>query len=189
MKVKIHCFEGEWDNKHSELSVRPLIHVLEQAYLAAGKQLTYSYKFCQSMRRLRDNLKLDGRVFSKSTYRHCLYFAFHGDSSGLWSFDGSETMSFTEIAAVLGQKAAGGIIFFGSCGTRMTESELSKFKSATNADLVVGYGSNVDWLQSSMYEMLFFSELCRYKQLGSFVSKMKKASTDSIFSKLRVQIV
>jgi len=64
------------------------------------------------MKRLSENLKIDGRSLSKSVYQHCFYFAFHGDSKGLWSFDGDASISFDDIANSFGQKAAGSIIFW-----------------------------------------------------------------------------
>ena len=126
------------------------------------------------MNRLSEELKLVGRKLSNKTIQNCLYFAFHGDGNGLWGSAEDECISFDEIASDLGQKAAGSIIFFGSCGTRASPTSLAAFKNSTNARLVVGYGAPVDWLDSSMFEMLFFNELCKYQKLGSFANKMRK---------------
>ncbi len=191
MKVKIHCFEGEWDKNHQELSIRPLIQILEQSYRVAEMELIYTYRFCQTAERLKENLRLDGRKLIGGRYQHCLYFAFHGTGSGLFSADGTE-LSFTEIAHLLGNKAAGSIIFFGSCGARRTSrKELEKLKKATGASLVVGYGATVDWLASATFEMLFFSELCRCKTLGKFTSRIEKltAPGQELFSKLGVLLL
>ncbi len=195
MKVKIHCFEGEWDQKHPELSVRPLIHVLEQSYLAAGSELTYSYKFCQTVKRLETELeRLDGRKLNSQKQQHCLYFAFHGDGKGLYSSELTDQLSYEDIAKSLQQKASGSIIFFGSCGARRSsEATLQAFKDETGAKLVVGYASNVDWITSSAYEMLFFSELCRsdYKQPKRLINKLGKIAgpSNELFASLNVIIV
>ena len=188
MKIKIHCFEGEW-SRNRELSIRPLINLLEQAYMSAGKHLTYSYKFCQTIKRLEENLKLDGRSFSVRTYRHCLYFAFHGDGGGLSNSEGDEFISFAQIGEILAHKTNKSILFFGSCGTRTSQAELLKLKNATNAALVVGYGSTVAWINSSLFEVLFFSELCGYQKLGAFKNKMQKLASEGLFANLKVQFV
>ena len=189
MKVKIHCFEGEWDRKHPELSIKPLIKLLEQLYVSCGNTLVSSHKLCQSINRLSENLKLDGRNFSNKSVQHCLYFAFHGDGNGLWGSAGDGSVSFDEIASSLGQKAAGSIIFFGSCGTRASSVSLATLKARTNARLVVGYAASVDWLKSSMFEMLFFNELCNYQKFGAFVNKMNDTASQPLFSKLKVRMI
>ena len=187
MKVKIHCFEGEWDRKRPQLSIKPLIDLLVQ--VAADGSITSTHKFCQSIQRLTENLRLDGRTLSSKAYQHCLYFAFHGDGNGLWGSEGDKNVSFDEIADALGQRAAGSIIFFGSCGTRATPAALTTLKAKTNARLVVGYAAAVYWFDSSVFEMAFFNELCRYQQLASFRSKIQKLAEQDLFSKLRVQLI
>ncbi|SET34001.1 DUF6642 family protein [Hymenobacter actinosclerus] len=190
MKVKIHCFEGEWDN-HSELSIRPLIHVLERAYLSAGKQLVYTFKLCQTIERLKDDLRASKIKFSKSVYQNCLYFAFHGSGHGLYGNSHEEYISFDDIAKTLGKKAAGSIVLFGSCGSYASQKQLERFKEETDATLVVGYSSKVSWIESSIFEMIFFSELCRYEQVGSFKNRMQKLSSEDqlLFSKLKVRFI
>lgn len=192
MKVKIHCFEGEWDRKHQELSIRPLLQVLEQSYRAADTELCYTYHFCQTVERLKENLRVDGRRFNTGRHQHCLYFAFHGTGIGLFSADGKEQLYFEEIAQLLGNKVTGSIIFFGSCGAQRTSrEELQKLKAATGAALVVGYGAAVDWLTSSTFEMLFFSELHRYKKLGNFINRLEKLISPEqvLFGPLKVILV
>lgn len=189
MKVKIHCFEVEWDRKRPDLSVKPFIKLLEQLCDSTGHNLISTYKHCQSISRLSEELKLDGRKLSNKSFQHCLYFAFHGDSNGLWGSAGDSGISFEEIADTLGQKASDSIIFFGSCGTKASSTSLEALKVRTNAKLVVGYSATVDWLESSMFEMLFFNELYHYQKLGAFVNKMRKVANQELFSKLKVQLI
>ncbi|RZK31403.1 MAG: hypothetical protein EOO61_18055 [Hymenobacter sp.] len=186
MKVKIHCFEGEWDRKNSALSVRPLLDILK--HTASEKQLTYTHKFCQSIERLREDLCLDRCALAAQTYQHCFYLAFHGDADGLWAGD-SLPLSLTEVAGSLGSRATNSIIFIGSCGTRTTKAQLLKLRNETQAALVVGYASDVDWLTSSLFETLFFSILCQYKQFASFLGKVKSVSEEETFAKLKVQFI
>ncbi len=189
MKVKIHCFEGEWDRKHPELSIKPFIELLEQLCDYAGHNLTSTHTFCQSITRLSEELRIDGRKLSNKNFQHCLYFAFHGDNNGLWGSTGDGYISFEEIANLLGRKATDSILFFGSCGTKTSSATLQSLKDKTNAKLVVGYSSTVDWLESSMFEMLFFNNLYRYQNLGAFVNKMRKIASQDLFSNLKVQII
>lgn len=191
MKVKIHCFEGEWDRKHPELSVKPLLHVIEQLNTAAGNSLTFSYRLCQSIERLRNHLRsFDRRKMSRDrNAKNCFYFAFHGNSYGLSTFDSEDEVSFKEIGNLLGDKLTDSIVLFGSCGTRASDKKLQQFQQETAAELVVGYSANVDWLSSSLFEMLFFSELCRFSKTGNFKNKLEKMAADnkSLFSTLKVQ--
>ncbi len=187
-KVKIHCFEGEWDRKYPELSVEPLIKLLEQLYISSGKHLTYSYKFCQSIERLRRDLQLDRRALVNKEFQHCLYFAFHSDGSSLWGDSDKESISFDEIATMLGQNATNSVIFLGSCGTRASKHALNQLKESTDAKLVIGYTSSVDWLLSSMFEIFFFNELCRYTNFGSFINRINQVIEQELFSKLKVHL-
>lgn len=189
MKVKIHCFEGEWDRKRPALSIRSLIDLLSHVHVSHENNITSSYRYCQSIQRLTEDLKIDGRILSRTNNQHCLYFAFHGDGDGLWGSDGDQSISFDKIASLLGQKAAGSIIFFGSCGTRASSAALTILKNRTNARLVVGYAATVDWFDSTVFEMAFFNELCRYQQIGSFQNKIQKLADQDLFSKLRVQLI
>ncbi len=189
MKVKIHCFEGEWDRQRPDLSVKPFIKLLEQICDSAGHHLLFTYKYCQSIDRLSEELKLDGRTLANKSFQHCLYFAFHGDGNNLWSTAGDSCISFEEIANLLGQKAADSIIFFGSCGTKASSLSLQNLKAKTNARLVVGYSSTVGWLESSMFEMLFFNELYYYQRMGAFVNKMRKVASQELFAKLKIHLV
>ncbi len=188
MKVKIHCFEGEWDRKHPELSVKPLIDLLVKVS-PDGSITATPHKPCQSIQRLTEHLRLDGRTLASKAHQHCLYFAFHGDGNSLWGSEGDGNVSFEEIADALGLKAAGSIIFFGSCGTRATPTALKALKIKTNARLVVGYAAEVGWFDSSVFEMVFFNELCRYKQLGPFQNKIEKIAEQDLFRKLKVQLI
>ena len=186
MKVKIHCFEGEWDRKRPQLSVKPLIELLGHS---PGNNISVSYKHCQSIQRLTEDLRIDGRTLSSRAHQQCLYFAFHGNGGGLWGSEGDRLIPFDEIAAILEQKAAGSIIFFGSCGTHATSAALKSLKIKTNARLVVGYGTTVDWFDSSVFEMAFFNELCRYQKLGSFLNKIQKVANQEMFNKLKVRLI
>lgn len=191
MKTKIYCFEGEWNPEHSELSVRPLTQVLQHTYHAFGSDLTCTYRFCQTIDRLEKNLaQLDGRKFSNPNCHNCFYFAFHGSSSGLFDFD-NNFISFERIAELLGSNAENSIVFFGSCGARASEKALAEFKTQTGARLVVGYGTSVDWIASSTFELLFFNELRDRERLGPFITRIQQlaASDQVLFSKLKVILV
>ena len=188
MKVKLYCFEGEWNPEHPELSVKPLTEVLQHTYHAFGSDLTCTYRFCQTIERLEKNLDLlDGRKFSNPNCHYCFYFAFHGSSQGLYDCE-NNFLPFELLAETLGSIAQNSIIFFGSCGAKASEESLKEFKDSTSAKLVVGYGASVDWLASSAFELLFFSELRNRKTVGPFINRIREltAPDQVLFSNLKV---
>ncbi len=191
MKIKIYCFEGEWHEKHRELSVKPLMQVLQQACYAFGPDLILTYHFCQTVERLKKDLeKLSRRGFSTKDAHRCFYFAFHGTSKGLVDLEGS-LISFSQIAEAGGDRLNDSIVLFGSCGAKASKPALDDFKERTGAKLVVGYSASVSWIASSCFEMLFFNEL----RNRSYTAPLKKriqdlvAPSQSLFSELKVIIV
>lgn len=192
MKVKIHCFEGEWNDKHPELSVKPLLQVLEQSCLSDGRNFEYSYRSCQTIDRLRNRLgALDKRSINARS-QHCFYFAFHGTSKGLWSLENEPYLTFEQLAVELDGNAAGSVVFFGSCGTIASEKKLRAFKEKSGAALVVGYASAVDWLLSSVFELFFLGEFCQIKGDKTFKklrTRLEQATAQAPFAKLKAQII
>lgn len=192
MKVKIHCFEGEWDQKHPELSVKPLLQVLEQSCLSSGSQFEYSYRSCQTIKRLKNRLGALNKRNVNARSRHCFYFAFHGTSKGLWSLEDEPYLTFEQLAIELDGNATDNIVFFGSCGTTASEKRLRTFKEQSGAALVVGYTSAVDWLLSSVFELFFLGEFCQIKSdktLNAFRTRLEQAIVQAPFAKLKVQII
>ena len=193
MRTRILCLEGEWDEKHQDVTVEPLLKLLQNLDAWNNdnrRQLTVEHHLCQSVKRLKHKLQgIDQRSFPNDTAFNCLHLAFHGNKCGLHT-DG-EAISFEEIADCIGDKARGKIVFFSSCGERGQEKKLEEFKQNTGAQLVVGYAASVDWLAASLFEICFFSDLLdRPRKLNkNFVKAMLTKAEQPIFKTLRIIIL
>jgi hypothetical protein len=66
---------------------------------------------------------------------------------------------------MLGTTAAGKFLYLGSCGVLDVErDELIEFMKATKLRGVAGYRADVDWFESSAFDLLLFDALIRYER-------------------------
>ena len=87
-----------------------------------------------------------------------LFLAFHGDPEVLYlpgEKGKREELSLSELGDLLEGKCKGKVIYFGSCGTLYTHlTKLKSFLRKTSALAICGYKEDIDWMQSSAFEIL-----------------------------------
>ena len=93
-----------------------------------------------------------------------------------------EKMNFDQLEEVLAGRCAGKIIHFGGCNTlSLPPARIRKFLKATRAKSVSGFCSEVDWTESTLFEMTFLLELQKRplttKGLRSVRNTMKRLRT------------
>ena len=159
MDMKIAILEGKWfDNKN--LSVEPLFHVLGD--LLYRDAHPYYYHMIDDKNTLSD---LINYVFRKKNMKH-LYIAAHGDERGVIGTNG-ELISRTSIRNALNRvrnpKDGGAYgssidgVFFGSCNF-MTRENAKYILDSTDIKWVAGYSQKIDWIESSMVDIIFWQK-------------------------------
>lgn len=88
-----------------------------------------------------------------------LWLGFHGEQGALHVGD-SGAYSLDRLAEFLEGKCHGRVIYFGSCSTMAIHgTKLRTFLKKTGAQAVIGYTRDVDWLESTAFELLLIDAL------------------------------
>lgn len=150
MREKIFTLEGEWEkNPKNKTSVWSMLQFLKDI-----ERIDFFHRRVATRSDFEFYLK-KGKVRSYST----IYFAFHGSNSNIQLGDKKNCLSLNEIAEIAKGGLKNKIIHFGSCETCKGIRELEEFKIATGARIVSGYSKTVDWVDSSILDIAYFSHL------------------------------
>lgn len=99
-----------------------------------------------------------------SSYSIC-FLAFHGFEGEI--VIGKERATLEEIADELENSCKDKIIFFGSCLVLQAgQARIKNFLKKTGALCICGYKASVDFLTSSVFEMLVLDMLQKYKDIS-----------------------
>ena len=168
----IYCLEGNW-NRHpkSNQSIKPILDLLY-----AFSKVKYIYRKCPTKNEFIKGLQ----TFTQKRYSNytVLYIAYHGRKNRIYF--GNEYITLKEIANVLEGKLNGKIIHFGSCSTLNTsEKNITDFIARTGCSFISGYQKDVEYIDSSAFELLYFDTVQRY-----FSFKKIKSNIVKIYPKL-----
>lgn len=155
----IAVLESGWWRK-SNTSIRGLFDLI--ANISHNNPNAYHYEMANSEYAIKEAIP---RIAS---YRECryLYVACHGDTDGLCLLNGDK-LKRSELRNLLvrvnetkGSKLRG--LHMGSC--LFTTDRIAGFLFEKDVGLtwVAGYFEEVDWLESSALDLLFFNELLKY---------------------------
>lgn len=86
-----------------------------------------------------------------------LYFAFHGVRGGIRV--GQGTVPLADLADHMQGKAAGRLIYFGSCSVMRDRTAVAAFHKQTGAKAICGYSKDVDWVEAAAFDLLLLSSL------------------------------
>ncbi|MCA1589197.1 MAG: hypothetical protein LC734_02165 [Acidobacteria bacterium] len=151
-KRNIACLESMWDRRiEDRLNVLPTLQLISKTQDAKFSHLT-----CNTREELRYNLNL----LCRRSYG-VLYFAFHGSPGKIHLH--RDKVTLTELAAMMNHRFANWIIHFGTCSTLRKPSEVVYFVEQTGVSLVTGFTRDVDWIESSAFELLLFKAFHTYK--------------------------
>lgn len=168
-KKNIFCLEGDWnDNLKHKSSILPALELLE---LNNGIQSIY--KTCGSYGEF--EVRLNQILADKRKYNsfEIIYLAFHGSKNKI--FIGDEAYSLEEIAETFEGRLEGKIIHFGSCKTLSIDEDQAKyFLEVTGAKAISGYGKNVDFISSTVVDILFFEMCQKYERMHYIKENMNK---------------
>lgn len=166
-RKNIFCLEGDWtpDLKNTQ-SIRSAL-----SFMYDNLDIRFIHRHCTKREQFEYYLKKFSLRKYKS-YSIC-YFAFHGKPGSLLLAE-NEIVTLDDLAAMVGDTLKDRIIHFGSCETLSVDiRHIKKFIRETNALAICGYKTDVDFLPSSIFDMLFFEMCQRYKNMNSIERDMK----------------
>ena len=150
----IFCLEGEWWGRLDRPStVEPILKLLRRW---KPYYVPYVHRDVATREEFEHYIaKWTQRAASKFPI---LYLAFHGDRSTLYIGDRrmkKNHVSLGELSGMLEGKCEKKVIFFGSCETLdLHGSSINAFIRKTGALAVLGYREQVDWLDSTAFELV-----------------------------------
>lgn len=149
----VFCVEGDWSSDlEKPSSVHPILLLLRERLGVPFIYLPHVNTTAQ--------LEKDLSKWTQKKYADypILYLAYHGKGDRL-TID-REGVDLDWFAEKLRGKCEARIIHFGSCGTMgIHGNRINRFLEQTGALAVSGYTTDVDWLVSAAFELLFFAEM------------------------------
>lgn len=147
------CLEGEWnDDPTSRQSVEPALQMLERCGLIrlVHRDVNTDHELWRHLSRWCEDAAYNDFYF--------LYLGFHG-SPGEFEI-GDVLVGLEQLGQRLDASCAESIIYLASCGVlKSSDDALKSFCRRTGAKGVVGYTENVDWIESSAFDLLLFGVL------------------------------
>lgn len=168
----IFCLEGDWnENLKHRSSILPALELLE-----LNNDIQTIYKTCASYEEFKTRIEQILSDDRKYKYFEIIYLAFHGSKSNLYM--GKERVSLKKIAESFENKLQGKIIHIGSCKTLSDEREAYCFLNKTGAKAIAGYSKNVDFISSTVTDILFFDLCQNYERMHTIKTNMAKKYGD-----------
>lgn len=165
----IFCIEGRWENDHRDK--KSVIKALE--FLNCIEKVDCIVKQCNNVPTL--NELLSDSMLAKYKKYSILYLAFHGEPNNILVGKRNSKANLEEIAEIIGDKANGKIIHFGSCSTLDVSGwELRKFLKNTNALAISGYKEEIDFVKSTVFDLIYFQQCQRSFDITVIEKNIKK---------------
>lgn len=180
-KKYVFCLEGDWEENlkiHSSVSA-------SLVFMEQNCGIKYIHKHCGT----KDSLGYYLKKYKQKKYKDysILYFAYHG-KPGIIKV-GKDKVTLDELAILLGDSCKDKIIHLGSCLTLSIDIRLiNKFLEKTQALCVCGFKTSVDFLKSSVFDMLLIEMFQSYKDI-SCVERDMRALHQNLMQELDFRIV
>lgn len=155
----VFCLEGEWDRDlRGRRSVEPILELLERL-----EAIRYIHRDVATVEELQYYVdRWQERPYDR--YR-VLYLAMHGDTGCVDL--GRDSLDLNSLGEVLEGKCSGSIVYFGSCLTMVGDGQaLTDFVKRTGALAAVGYTQEIEWVQSSSFDVVLLEQLTRHLEDG-----------------------
>lgn len=162
---KVACIEGDWGGPRDKRSVEPVLRILEAN--VPGEVLL---KRCSTVEEFRYHMDQIARLPSFEI----IYLAFHGTPGRIQNY-GPLDIALEDLADIMGRRFEGRIIHFGACSTlKVSQDRISQFIEATRVTAVTGFDLDVDWVESTAFDLLLFALWQDYRQIAAFKRNVQK---------------
>jgi hypothetical protein len=166
-KKNVFCLEGDWQkDMRDNSSIRAALTFLQQ-----NNDIKYIYKQCGT----RENLEYYLSLWKLKKYAaySIAYFAFHGKPECIQV--GKEFVTLDELADMMQDGCQNKIIHFGSCKTLDTdEKTIKKFLEHTGALCVCGFETEINFVESSAFDMILIEMFQQYKDIRMLDKNIRK---------------
>jgi hypothetical protein len=167
-KKHIFCLEGDWnDNLKQKSSILPALELLQ-----LNANIESVYKTCAT--KVEFYARLEQLLNNKTKYGkfQLIYLAFHGFKGGI-QISNDEEITLEELADEFEGRFEHKIIHFGSCSTlKAHEDSVYNFLEKTNAAAISGYQKNIDFISSTVFDVLYFEMCQNYLSINALNDKM-----------------
>ncbi len=170
----IYCLEsGEWfDTMKKKHSVEPILQFLRGSPLA----VPYIHRDIATDVELRYYLRK--WLLSKHRDYPILYLAFHGSPGGihLAGENGRKLVVGTdELFELLRGRCRRRLIHLGSCSVlNLHSSVVERYLRESRAVAISGFADDVEWVNSSVLEMLYFAELQNFQLTKAGIDAVRR---------------
>lgn len=166
---RILCLEGEWEEDlRDRSSVLPILQLLQAVH-----HVRFVHRDVGTVAEL---MRYLGRWIDQPLDYYTLYLAFHGTEKGLTVADApEENLSLARLAADLEGDLDDCVIYLGACSVMRVESEVQNFLERTGARAVMGYTTDVDWIDSAAMDMIVLAHLASYEKVGTALGTLARA--------------
>lgn len=154
----IFCIEGDWDDDlKNKRSINSALKFLEDS-----SDIKYIHRNCSTKEEF--DKRMEEFIQPKYDDYTIFYLAFHGFRSGIQI--GDYDISLDDIADKFENKLSNKMIHFGSCSTLDIDlRHIKRFIKKTNALCVSGFKKEVDFIPSTMFDILYFEMCQQYKRV------------------------
>ncbi len=180
----IFCIEGLWDQDlRVSSSVVPFLDLLN-----LNAPLEYIHMDCATS----DEFEFYLLKWVQKRYERfpILYLASHGYARGVEL--GRDRYSVDDMGKLLEGRCEGRFIMFSACSTLGIDRRiLKRFLERTGALAVCGYRTDVNWMRSTAFELLLFSQIQKNELSGRGIQSISTAAkkTARAFKDLEFTIV
>lgn len=156
----VFCLESEWFGLRSTVTVRPALEFLR----TSDYHVPYIHRDVATRAELEHYLRkwFQGR----HTGYEILWLSMHSRRGLLLPGDmrrPGETMHIDRLEEVLAGRCAGRMVHFGGCRTiALGPRRIRAFLKATGAVAVSGFREEIDWTESTLFEMAYLLELQKH---------------------------
>jgi hypothetical protein len=169
----VFCLEAEWESDlRRKSTIKPLLDVLEGQRL-----IDFIYKDVGT----REEVEHYSKIWTQKRYEkyRLLYVASHGDPGVIKV--GRNNIEIEEIGEWLDGRAKGAVVYFAGCATvAVPNPRLDTFLKLSGAKAVCGYSVDVDWLESTAFDLLIIEALTRYKRIDAAERWLRKEYASTV---------
>lgn len=170
----IFSIESDWEGSFKkQSSILPMLQCINGVY----PSVKYIFRTANTEDELKYCLKKFKQV-SKANNDFCaIFFSGHGSPGQI--FFGGNPVSLQELATLaneVGEKLfTNHLVHFDACSlVKDSEQEIQDFIKLTGAKYVSGFCTDVDFIESYAFEMIFIDYLSEYKQPHYAINKIMK---------------
>jgi len=176
----ILAIEGEWTNRLTDKeTIKSSLSFLDEVY-----GIKYIFRKVNTFNSLIDYLHQG----TKAGYKKygIIILAFHGSKKGI-ELEGKD-ISLKELANECEGVLEDKLIHFSSCSIIQNIDEIRYFKKITGAKKVMGYSKDVDFLESTLFDIALLQKLNEYDKAGNVVNYLQ-SNYPSLYEKLGFKLV